>query len=112
MTPQSLFRRPTVSLKQPADWAVLGKPRKRLDVFEKVTGQPIYAIDVRLPGMLYAAIAHCPIFGGVLKAVDESSVRGMTGLCGVVKLPDAVAVVSNSWWRARRALERAAHHLG
>jgi isoquinoline 1-oxidoreductase beta subunit len=94
-----------VSLKRSADWAVLGKPRKRLDVFEKVTGQPIYAIDVRLPGMMYAAIAHCPVFGGALKSLDESSVRGTAGLWGVVKLPDAVAVVADSWWRASRALE-------
>ena len=94
-----------VALKPTADWTLAGKPRKRLDVFEKITGQPIYAIDVRLPGMLYAAIVQCPVFGGVLKSVDDSAVRIMKGVHRVVRMPDAVAVVADSWWRAKRAVE-------
>jgi isoquinoline 1-oxidoreductase beta subunit len=94
-----------VALKPPAAWTLAGTPQRRLDVPEKVTGQPIYAMDVRLPGMLYAAIVQCPVFGGALKAVDEKSIAAMPGICGVVRMPDAVAVVADSWWRAKRAAD-------
>jgi isoquinoline 1-oxidoreductase subunit beta len=94
-----------VALKDPCDWKLAGTPRRRLDVLDKVTAQPVYAIDVRLPGMLYAAIAHCPVFGGTPKSVDESAIATMKGVHRVVRLPDAVAVVADSWWRAKRALE-------
>src|SRR5580658_1241155 len=62
-----------VKLKEPSEWTLAGTPRRRLDVLDKVTAQPVYAIDVRLPGMLYAAIAHCPVFGGVPKTIDGSA---------------------------------------
>ena len=94
-----------VELKKPGAWKLVGKPRRRLDVLDKVTAQPIYAIDVRLPGMLYAAILHCPVFGGRLKSVDESAIAAMPGVRRLVRLPDAVAIVADSWWRARRAIE-------
>jgi isoquinoline 1-oxidoreductase subunit beta len=94
-----------VTLKDPSGWTLAGTPQRRLDVPDKVTAQPVYAIDVRLPGMLYAAIAHCPVFGGAPKAVDESAIAGMRGVRRVVRLPDAVAVVADSWWRAQRALD-------
>jgi isoquinoline 1-oxidoreductase subunit beta len=94
-----------VQLKPPGQWKLAGTPRRRLDVLGKVTGQPIYAIDVRLPGMLYAAIVQCPTFQGTLLSVDESSIRGMTGVRRVVRMPDAVAVVAESWWQAKRAVE-------
>ena len=94
-----------VTLKPPAEWTLVGKPRRRLDVLDKITGHPIYAIDVRLPDMLYAAIRHCPVFGGTLKSVDESSIREMKGVRRVVRLPDAVAVIADSWWRAKRAVQ-------
>jgi isoquinoline 1-oxidoreductase subunit beta len=94
-----------VKLKDPREWRLAGKPRRRLDVYDKVVGLPIYAIDVRLPDMLYAALMHCPVFGGTLKSVDESSIAGMPGVRGVVRMPDAIAVVADSWWRAKRAVE-------
>jgi len=94
-----------VALKPPHAWTLVGTPRQRLDVFDKVTAQPVYAIDVRLPDMLYAAIVQCPVFGGVLKSVDETSIAGMAGVRGVVRMPDAVAVVADSWWRAKRATD-------
>ena len=94
-----------VKVKPPRAWKLVGTPRNRLDVFDKVTAQPVYAIDVRLPGMLYAAIVHCPVYGGALKAVDETSIDGMAGVRGVVRMPDAVAVVADSWWRAKRATD-------
>jgi isoquinoline 1-oxidoreductase subunit beta len=94
-----------IELKPPRAWKLAGTPRKRIDVFDKVTAQPVYAIDVRLPDMLYAAIVQCPVFGGVVQSVDETSIAGMAGLRGVVRMPDAVAVVADSWWRAKRATD-------
>jgi isoquinoline 1-oxidoreductase subunit beta len=102
----SKLKPPTdVALKDPSQWTLAGKPRRRLDVLDKVTAQPVYAIDVRLPGMLYAALAHCPVFGGAPKSIDESAIAAMKGVRRVVRMPDAVAVVADSWWRAKCALE-------
>ncbi len=94
-----------VALKPPSAWTLAGTPKKRLDVPNKVTGQPVYAIDVRLPNILYAAIRHCPVFGGALKSVDANSIAEMAGVRGVVRMRDAVAVVADSWWRAKRAAD-------
>ena len=94
-----------VDLKPPSAWKLVGTPRRRLDVAEKVTGQPVYAIDVRLPNMLYAAIRHSPVFGGTPKSIDEKAIAGMKGVRRVVRMPDAVAVIANSWWRAKTALD-------
>ena len=94
-----------VKLKDPSEWKLVGKPRRRLDVLAKVMAQPVYAIDVRLPDMLYAAIVQCPVYGGKLRSVDENAIAAMKGVRGVVRLPEAVAVVANSWWRAKCALE-------
>jgi isoquinoline 1-oxidoreductase subunit beta len=94
-----------VKLKDPKDWKLIGTPQRRHDVHDKITGKPIYAIDVRLPNMLYAAIIQCPVFKGTVKAVDESKLAGMKGIRRVVKQTDAVAVVADSWWRAKKAAE-------
>jgi isoquinoline 1-oxidoreductase beta subunit len=94
-----------VELKDPSEWKLVGKPRRRLDVLAKVMAQPVYAIDVRLPDMLYAAIVQCPVYGGKLRSVDENAIAAMKGVRGVVRLPEAVAVVADSWWRAKCALE-------
>src|SRR5580704_7127142 len=94
-----------VAVKDPRDWKLAGTPRRRLDVRDKVTGQPVFAIDVRLPDMLYAAVVHCPVFGGTLKSADEISIAGLKGVRRIVRMPDAVAVVAESWWQAKRASE-------
>ena len=94
-----------VALKDPKDWKLIGTRQRRLDVPDKIAGKPIYAIDVQLPNMLCAAIVQCPVFKGTLKAVDETGLAGMKGIRQVVKLPDAVAVVADSWWRAKKAAE-------
>jgi isoquinoline 1-oxidoreductase subunit beta len=95
----------SVPLKAPRDWTLIGTRRKRLEVVDKVTGKPIYAIDVRLPGMLYAALAQCPVFGGNLVSADEAKVTGRKGVRQVVKFDSAVAVVAESWWQAKTALD-------
>ncbi len=94
-----------VALKDPKDWTLIGTRQKRFDVADKITGKPIYAIDVQLPNMLHAAIVQCPVFKGALKSVDETKLAGVKGIRQVVKLPDAVAVVADSWWRAKKAAE-------
>jgi isoquinoline 1-oxidoreductase beta subunit len=94
----------SVRLKEPREWTLIGTRRKRLDVADKVTGKPIYAIDVRLPGMLYAALAQCPVFGGKLAAADEAKIAGRRGVRRVVKFDSAVAVVAETWWQAKTAL--------
>jgi isoquinoline 1-oxidoreductase beta subunit len=94
-----------VKLKDPKDWTLLGTPQKRFDTADKVTGKPIFGIDVRVPNMLYAAIVQCPVFGGTPKSFDESKIRGLKGVRQVVPLPNAVAVVADSWWQAKQAVE-------
>jgi isoquinoline 1-oxidoreductase beta subunit len=96
----------TIKLKEPKDWKIAGKPVKRLDTADKLNGSKVYAIDVKLPGMLLAAIKKSPVHGGKLGSYDESKVSGMPGVKGVVKVhDDAVAVVANTWWRAKTALD-------
>jgi isoquinoline 1-oxidoreductase beta subunit len=92
-----------VRLKEPKDWKLIGTPQHRLESHDKVTGRPIYAIDVRLPNMLHAAIVQCPVFKGRLKSVDASRLSAMKGVRRVVQLPDAVAVVADNWWQAKKA---------
>ncbi len=98
-----------VKLKDPKDWKLVGKGVKRLDTADKVTGKMTYGIDVKLPGMLNAAIKDCPVFGGKLsklKSFDEAKVVGMKGVKKVVRVGDsAVAVVADTWWHAKTALE-------
>src|SRR6202140_4446762 len=94
-----------VALKDPRDWKLAGTPRRRLDLPDKITGQPVFAIDVRLPDMLYAAVIHCPVFGGTLTAVDENSIAGMKGVRRIGRMPDGVAVGAEFWWQAKRASE-------
>ncbi|WP_342732724.1 molybdopterin cofactor-binding domain-containing protein [Bradyrhizobium sp. B117] len=95
-----------VKLKDPKDWRLVGKGVKRLDTADKTTGTMIYGIDVKLPGMLNAAIKDCPVFGGKLKSYDESKIAGMKGVKKVVRVGDtAVAVVADTWWHAKTALE-------
>jgi isoquinoline 1-oxidoreductase subunit beta len=95
-----------VKLKDPKDWKLIGKPLKRLDTADKTTGKMMYGIDVKLPGMLSAAIRACPVFGGKVKSYDEAKIAGMKGVKKVVKVDDyAVAVVADTWWHAKTALD-------
>ncbi len=96
----------SIKLKDPKDWTIAGKPLKRLDTADKLNGSKIYAIDVKLPGMLCAAIKDCPVFGGKLKSYDEAKIAGMPGVRKVVKVKDTgIAVVADTWWRAKSALD-------
>ena len=95
----------TIALKNPKDWKIAGQPMKRLDTADKLNGRQVYAIDLKLPGMLHAAIKACPVFGGKLTSYDEAKISGRPGVRGVVKVDDStVAVVADTWWRAKSAL--------
>jgi len=93
-----------VKLKDPKEWKLIGKPIKRIDIPDTVMGRQRYGIDTQLPGMLYAAIAQCPVFGGKVKAMDSSKVEGRRGIVKVLNMESFVAVVGDNWWRAKEAL--------
>ncbi len=96
----------SLTLKDPKDWKIAGKPMKRLDTADKLNGSKVYAIDLTLPGMLHAAVKACPVFGGKVVSYDEAKVAGRPGVRRVVKVNDAtVAVVADTWWRAKTALD-------
>ncbi|WP_253261790.1 xanthine dehydrogenase family protein molybdopterin-binding subunit [Ramlibacter montanisoli] len=95
-----------VALKDPKDWKLVGKRLARLDTVEKVTGQQVYGADLKLPGMLNAAIKDCPVFGGKVKSVNEAAIRNRPGVKRIVRVGDsAVAVVADTWWHAKTALD-------
>lgn len=95
-----------VVLKNPKDWKIAGKPLKRLDTLDKLTGKQVYSMDLKLPGMLNAAIRDCPVFGGRVKGFDAASIEKRPGVKKVVRVGDsAVAVVADTWWRAKTALD-------
>jgi isoquinoline 1-oxidoreductase beta subunit len=94
-----------VALKPREQWTLIGAPKTaRVDIPEKVDGSARYGIDVRRPGMLFAAIANCPEFGGALERVDDGKAAKMPGVVKVVSLDNAVAVVADTTWRAKAAL--------
>ncbi|MDR3435523.1 molybdopterin cofactor-binding domain-containing protein [Telmatospirillum sp.] len=96
----------TVSLKDPKDWTIAGKGLKRLDTAPKVTGQQVYGIDLKLPGMLVATIRDCPVNGGRLAAFDAAKVTGMPGVKRIVAVDQsAVAVIADSFWHAKSAID-------
>jgi len=94
-----------VPLKNPKDWKLIGKSANRLDTRDKVTGKQVYGFDLKLPGMLNAAIKECPVFGGKVKSFDAARVASLKGVRKVVQVGDtAVAVVADTWWQAKTAL--------
>jgi len=96
----------SIQLKNPKDWKVAGKPLARLDTFDKVNGTKIYGTDLQLPGMLCAAIKQSPVFGGKVKSFDANKVKNFRGVKAAVQVGDnAVAVVADTWWRAKVALD-------
>jgi isoquinoline 1-oxidoreductase subunit beta len=96
-----------VTLKDPKDWKLIGKPLKRLDTFDKLTGKQVFGADLNLPGMLNAAIKACPVFEGTLETFDDQVARSMPGVKAVLKVEDnAVAVVAETWWQAKQALDK------
>jgi len=96
----------TIKLKAPKDWKLAGKPLQRLDTADKINGSKVFAMDLKLPGLLNAAVKACPVFGGKLVSYDEAAISRRPGVRGVVRVNDAtVAVVADTWWRAKTALD-------
>jgi isoquinoline 1-oxidoreductase subunit beta len=96
----------TVALKDPKDWKIAGKPLRRLDTAAKLDGSKKFAVDLTLPGMLNAAIKAAPVHGSKVTSYDEAKVLGMPGVKKVVKVDDqTVAVVADTWWHAKKALD-------
>lgn len=95
-----------VTLKDPKDWKLVGKRLARLDTLDKVTGKQVYGADLKLPGMLNAAIKDCPVFGGKVKSFNAAAIEKRPGVKKVVAVGDsAVAVVADTWWHAKTALD-------
>ncbi len=92
-------------LKQPGAFKIIGTPVKRLDTPAKVDGSAEFGIDVKLPGMLYAALAQCPVIGGTPKSFDGQRASAMPGVKQVVQIGSGVAVVADTYWHARKALD-------
>ena len=97
-----------VPLKTPEQYQLIGKPTKRLDTPDKVNGSAQYGIDVRLPGMVYAVVARCPVFGGKVASFDASKSKEIPGVKDVFQISTGVAVIADNTWAAmqgRRALD-------
>ena len=94
-----------VVLKNPRTWKIAGKSVKRLDTANKLNGKLIYGIDLKMDGMLCASVMDCPVFGGKLVSFDDSKVKTLRGVKAVVRVDaTTVAVVADTWWRAKNAL--------
>jgi isoquinoline 1-oxidoreductase beta subunit len=94
-----------VPLKDPKDFALIGTPLKRFDTPDKVNGKAVYGIDAILPGMKFATVAACPVFGGKVGKVDDSAARKIPGVQQIVVLDDMVAVVGDHMWAAKKGLD-------
>ncbi len=89
-----------VQLKAPGQYKLIGKSLKRLDTADKVTGRTKFGIDVRVPGMVYAAIARCPVFGGKVVSFDATKAKAIAGVKDAVQISNGVAVIADSTWAA------------
>ncbi|WP_316162382.1 xanthine dehydrogenase family protein molybdopterin-binding subunit [Bradyrhizobium sp. SZCCHNRI20481] len=94
-----------VALKDPKDFVLIGKPLKRLDTTDKVNGKTIYGIDTMMPGLKFATLAQCPVFGGKVVNVEDEGARKIAGVQQIIALDDLVAVVGDHMWAAKRGLE-------
>ncbi|MHB8528137.1 MAG: xanthine dehydrogenase family protein molybdopterin-binding subunit [Caulobacteraceae bacterium] len=96
---------PKVTLKDPKDFKLIGKPWRRLDTAGKVDGGTQFGIDIRVPGMLIAAVATCPVYGGKLRSVNDARARAVPGVKDVIRLDNAVAVTGPHYWAAKCGLD-------
>jgi isoquinoline 1-oxidoreductase subunit beta len=108
-----------IRIKPPSEWTLMGTEQKNLDVPLKVTGKTIYGIDVKLPGMKWAAVKACPVYGGTVKHYDFERIRNEPGVISAVELPipdpalirgrvfsGGVAIIAETWYQAKTALDK------
>jgi isoquinoline 1-oxidoreductase subunit beta len=91
----------TVALKDPKNWKLIGKPTKRLDTPEKISGRARFGMDMQFDGLLTAVVARPPVFGGKVKSLDDSKAKAVPGVRSVVRVPTGVAVVADHFWAAK-----------
>ncbi len=91
-----------VALKDPSEFRLIGKPTRRLDAADKVSGKALFSIDVSLPGLLTALVAHPPVFGARARSVQADAARAVAGVKDVVDVGSGVAVIAKGFWPARR----------
>src|SRR5260370_17773306 len=107
-----------IRIKPPSEWTLMGTEQKNLDVPFKVTGKTVYGIDVRLPGMKWAAVKSCPVYGGKVKSYDFDRIRNQPGVISAIEFPipdpalirdrvfsAGIAVIADSWYQAKTALD-------
>jgi isoquinoline 1-oxidoreductase subunit beta len=94
-----------IPLKDPKDFRLIGKPVKRLDTPDKIRGKAVFSLDVSVPGMLTALVAHPPVFGARAKSVDSAAARALAGVKDVVDVGSGVAVIATGFWPAKRGRE-------
>ena len=94
-----------VGLKAPEEFTLIGTPAKRIDTPEKVNGKAKFGIDAMVPGMKFATVAACPVFGGKVKSVDDIKTLAIAGVRQVVRIDNAVAVVGDNMWAAMQGLQ-------
>ena len=92
-------------LKDPKDFHIIGKPLPRLDHPARVSGEAMFGMDVTVPGMLYACLARCPVFGGSVTGYDAAAAKAVEGVRDVVEIQSGVAVIADSTWAAMKGRE-------
>ena len=93
------------AIRTPDQFRLMGTPRRRVEIPQKVDGSATFGIDVRVPGMVYATVAACPVWGGTLAGVDPAPALAMNGVTDVLEFDDYVAVVADTFWHAKRGLD-------
>src|SRR5215831_5813045 len=94
-----------VKLKDPKNFTLMGTNVPRLDIPEKVNGSATFGIDVKLPGLLTARVARCPVFGGKVKSVNDAKAKAVPGVKYVVQISNGVAVVGDNYWSATKGVQ-------
>src|SRR5215467_5464942 len=92
-------------LKSEKEWTLLGKSLPRVENPSKIDGTAIFGLDFSLPGLVHAAVRQCPVFGGDVASFDRSSIAGFPGIIDVVRIPNGIAVVGETYWQAKSALD-------
>jgi isoquinoline 1-oxidoreductase beta subunit len=98
----SALPQPAVTLRDPKDWKIIGRSKKRLDTPEKITGKAVYGMDIQFPGLLTAVVAHALVFGGTVKSFDASEAKKVAGVREVVQIPTGIAVIADHYWAAKK----------